>query len=172
MKLRRFFLPLMFLIGVYLDSIFFPRITVYGIRPDVLAVLIVSYAMLMGRAPSMILACGIGLAMDIMFGKMIGLSAICYLLTAFVSSFFYQKFYADNFVIPAVLSAGAQFVEEHIMAGAMLSQGGSFPYLQTLTAYILPCTLAAGLISFPVHFLMRTALGQQAKLYGAETHRG
>lgn len=172
MKLRRFFLPLMFLMGMYLDSIFFPRISLYGIRPDMLIALIVSYSMLMGRLPSVILACGMGLVMDVMFGKMIGLSAASYIITAYISSFFYQKFYADNYVIPAVLSAGTQLMEEHIMAGAMLLRGGHFPYLQTLTTYILPCALAAGLISFPVHYLMRAALGQQAKLYGAETHRG
>ena len=170
--MRRFFLPVMFILGVYMDSIFFQRLSFYNIRPDVLLALIVSYAMLMGRLPSVILACGLGLFMDMMFAKMIGLTAISYCLTAFCASFFYQKFYADNTIIPVVMSAGAQFVQEHIMACAMLMRGGSFPYLQTLTTYILPCSVVTGLFSFLLHRLVRTALGQQAKLYGAETHRG
>ncbi len=172
MNIRRWFVPLLFILGVYLDSVVFCRFNLYGIRPDVLMVLIVSYAMLMGRLPACILGCALGLFMDAMFGKMIGLTAICYLLAAYVASFFYQKFYADNLVIPVVISGLGQLFEEHLMAGAMLLRGGSFAYLKTLTTYILPCAVLTGLLCIPLHLLLKHALGQQARLYGAETHRG
>ncbi len=172
MKLQRYLVPILFLAGIYLDSVFFSRISLYGIRPDVIMALIVSYSMLMGRLPASILGCALGLFMDAMFGKMIGLTAICYLLAAYVGSFFYQKFYADNIVIPALIAGAAQLFEEHLMAAAMVMRGGSFQYLIVLTTYMLPCAVVTGLLCIPLHLLMKKALGQQARLYGAETHRG
>ncbi len=172
MKLKRYFVPLLFALGIYLDSIFFCRFNLYGIRPEALVTMIVSYGMLMGRLPAAILGCGLGLFMDAMFGKMLGLTAISYLLAAYVSGFFYQKYYADNLVMPAVIAGLARLFSEHLMAAAMLMRGGSFPYLQTLTTYIVPCALATGLLCIPLHLLMKRALGQQARLHGAETHRG
>jgi len=163
---------LLFIAGVYMNSVVFSRVQIYGVRPDILLGLLVSYAMLMGRLPACVLGCALGLFMDAMYGKIIGLTAISYLLSAYVSGFFYQKYYADNFVVPAAFAAAGHLVQEHIMALATWLRGVPFPYLQTLTAYILPCALFTGLISIPLHFLMRRALGQQARLYGAETHRG
>ena len=172
MNLKRYLVPLLFLAGVYMDSIFFTRLNLFGIRPDMLMALIVSYGMLMGRLPAAVLGCGLGLFMDAMFGKMLGLTAICYLLAAYTSGFFYQKYYADNFIMPAAIAGVAQLVSEHLMGLGMLLRGGSFPYLQTLTTYIVPCAVATGLLCIPLHLLVKSALGQQARLHGAETHRG
>ena len=172
MKLRRFLVMLLFAGGVYCNVVIFSRFSIYGVRPDLVMALVVSYATLMGRLPACILGCAIGLFMDAMYGYIIGLAAISYLLAAYVSGFLYQKYYADNIVLPALFAGLGHFFHEHLMALAMLLRGGTFAYLQTLTSYILPCALFTFLMCMPLHMLTRKALGQQARLYGAETHRG
>ncbi|MDD4075702.1 MAG: rod shape-determining protein MreD [Eubacteriales bacterium] len=172
MRLKRFWVPLIFLLGMYFDAIFFARVNFYGIHPDVLIAAMVSYGVLMGGLPASILGCLLGLYMDVMFGKVIGLTAISYMTAGYAGGLFFQKFYADNTVIPAVTAASGQFLQEHIMAAAMALRGGSFPYLLTLTTHILPCALATGLLCIPLHLLMRYALEQQTRLRGSETHHG
>ena len=103
--MRRFALPLAFLTGIYLDSILFCRLNIGGIRPDALLVVIVSAGVLLGSVKAGIMGVGIGLFMDVLFGPCIGLNAIAYMVAGVTGGLFYQKFYADNVVVPAMVAA-------------------------------------------------------------------
>lgn len=170
MKFKRFLVPLLFAVGILLDSFFFGRVNLFGIHPDILMALIVSYGVLMGALPASIIGVLLGLFMDVMFNKCIGLCAIGYMLGGYIGGLFFQKFYADNVIIPAVAAALCQFAAEHVFALGMLMSGGRFRYLVVLPTYILPCALLTGLICIPVHLLLRYALEQQTRLRGSEMH--
>lgn len=78
--MRRAALPIALLIGIYLDSILFCRLNISGIRPDALLAVVVSAGVLLGSVKGGLLGVGIGLFMDVLFGKCVGLSAIAYMV--------------------------------------------------------------------------------------------
>lgn len=170
MKLKRFLVPLLFATGILLDSFFFARVNLFGIHPDILMALIVSYGVLMGGLPASILGGLLGLFMDVMFNKCIGLCAIAYMVGGYVGGLFFQKFYADNVIIPALAAALCQFCAEHLFALGMLFFGGTFRYLVVLPTYILPSAVLTGLVCIPAYLLLRYALEQQTRLRGSEMH--
>ena len=161
--MRRFVLPIALLLGVYLDSIFFARVNISGVRPDTLMAVIVSYGVLAGSLGCGLLGLGMGLFMDILFGKYIGLSAIGYMFAGLVGGIFYQKFYADNVIIPAAVAAVSVLVKEHIMMLAVRLSGGAFSYGQMFGLYVVPCMLVTVALTALVHIVLKRALARQVK---------
>ena len=103
--MRRWLLALVLVMAFYLDNTLFNSIEIYGLRPDVTLAVVVSLGVLIGSAPAGAIGFGMGLLSDIFFNKIIGLSALTYMLTGVLSGFFYRKFYADNLIIPTVIAA-------------------------------------------------------------------
>lgn len=161
--MRRFVLPIAFIIGVYLDSILFIRLNIGGIRPDALMVVVVSAGVLLGSVKGGLLGVGIGLFMDVLFGKYVGLSAIAYMVTGAAGGLFYQKFYADNVIVPAVVAAAGVLFKEHVMMLAVRISGGAFQYAHALGTYVLPCMLLTVALTMPVHVILKRSLARQVR---------
>ena len=159
--MRRAALPIALLIGIYLDSILFCRLNISGIRPDALLAVVVSASVLLGSVKGGLL--GIGLFMDVLFGKCVGLSAIAYMVAGAAGGMFYQKFYADNVIVPAGVAAVSALLKEHIMMLAVRLSGGTFSYAEMVGAYVLPSMLLTVALTMPVHVLLKRALARQVR---------
>ncbi len=159
--MRRIILPAMILIGIYLDSILFSRLNIGGIRPDALMSVVVSAGVLLGSMQGGLIGLGVGLFMDVLFGKFIGLSAMSYMAAGMVGGLFYQKFFADNVIVPAAVAAAGALLKEHIMMLAVLLNGGTFSYGAMLGGYVLPCTVLTLALEMPVHVLLKRGLARQ-----------
>ncbi len=142
----------------YLNAAFFTNINILGIRPDAILALIVSIGVLLGGLPASIIGLGVGLMMDVLFSKMVGLSAIAYIAAGIAGGLFYKKFYADNVIIPAITAVVSTFFKEHVLCLAALLAGARFNYGLMLVAYILPCCLLTGGICIPIHIVMKRVL--------------
>lgn len=71
---------------------------------------------------------------------------------------FYQKFYADNVIVPAGVAAVSALLKEHIMMLAVRLSGGTFSYAEMVGAYVLPSMLLTVALTMPVHVLLKRAL--------------
>lgn len=157
------------LAAVFLDTLIFPRIGLFGlgIWPDMLMAVFVCLGVLRGYMPTCIVAVATGLYVDIFFGVYIGLSAALLLAAAVAGSQFYGKFYADNAIVPAVTAAFAAFAKEMIMAFVALAAGARFSFLTMFGVYILPCSLLTGGAAFFVYAAVKPGLIRQVK-YGTD----
>ena len=151
--MRRAALPIALLIGIYLDSILFCRLNISGIRPDALLAVVVSAGVLLGSVKGGLLGVGIGLFMDVLFGKCVGLSAIAYMVAGA----------ADNVIVPAGVAAASALLKEHIMMLAVRLSGGTFSYAEMVGAYVLPSMLLTVALTMPVHVLLKRALARQVR---------
>ena len=142
----------------YLNAAFFTNVNIFGIRPDAILALIVSIGVLLGGLPASIIGLGVGLMMDVFFNKIVGLSAIAYIVSGIAGGIFYKKFYADNVIIPAATAVVSTFFKEHILCLAALLAGARFNYGLMLVAYILPCCLLTGGICILIHMVMKSML--------------
>lgn len=156
--MRRWLLAIVLVLAFYLDNTFFNLINLFGIRPDIELAVIVSLGVLLGPAPAAAIGFALGLLADIFFNKIVGLTALTYMLTGVLSGFFYRKFYADNLVIPTVTAAAAGFLKAHVFYIAAVIAGARAGYLLTLAAHILPCSLLTGGVAALIHLLLKKAL--------------
>ncbi|HWQ59389.1 MAG TPA: hypothetical protein VN540_10250, partial [Clostridia bacterium] len=86
-----------------------------------------------------------------------------YMVCGAAGGFFYQKYYADNLVFPALIAAAGALFKEHVMALAAKLSGADFAYFSVLGAYILPCMLMSVALCMPVHVLMKKLYAGQIR---------
>lgn len=161
--MRRIYLALSVLVALYLDSIFFAKINLNGIRPDAMLALIAAMSMLIGSKKGALLGLACGLLTDVLYSRMIGLSAIGLMACGAAGGFFYQKYYADNLVIPALVAAAGAFFKENVMAVAAKLSGADFAYLSVFGTYILPCMLMTAALAMPAHAVMKRVYAGQLR---------
>lgn len=156
--MRKWLLVLSLAAVFYIDNMFFSSIGLYGIRPDLMLAVAVSLGVLMGPAPAAAIGFGMGLLTDVIFNKIVGLSALTYMLSGVAGGLFYRKFFADNLIIPTATATVCSFIKEHVFLIAVLICGSRPPYFMTLLTYILPCLLLTGGSCALIHLFFKHAL--------------
>jgi rod shape-determining protein MreD len=139
--MRRISIWLSIIICIYLDSVFFDRVNLYGVRPDCLLALIVTLGILMGSLPAAVIGTLAGLFTDIFFGEFVGYNAAIFLVMGMASGFFYRKYYADNLIVPAVTAVFTALAKELINAGVLFLTVGRYSFASMFARYILPGSL-------------------------------
>ncbi len=161
--MKRVIIPLFLLTALYLDSVLFQGLNIFGTRADALLAVVVSAAVLAGSVKGALSGLCAGLFADIFFGKLIGLNALIYMLSGIGAGFFYGKFYSDNIVIAPLCAVCCAFIKEHVMAITIWLSGGNFRYGSMLITYILPCAVLTGLFCMLVHIVMKPIMNRQVK---------
>lgn len=157
--MRKWVPAIAIIMAVYLDSILLNIICVFDFRPDMLLAVIVSMGVLIGGMPSAAIGIGVGLVVDVLFNKYIGLSALCLMAGGLVGGAFFGKFYADNVIVPSVTAAVLAFLKEHIFLIVSLLRGANIAgYMITLAAYIIPSALLTGGVCALVHFILKKTM--------------
>lgn len=156
--MRRFVPAICFVLAIYMDYVLFPNVNLFGVVPDTLLAVLVSYSILRGRLPGMIVGGCLGLLTDILFGKFIGLNALLYAGCAAAAGFFYRKFYADNIIVPIATAAICSFVKENVMAGIVTIMGASYHYGMMLARFILPGVLITAGVCMLTHLALKPAV--------------
>lgn len=156
--MRKWLFAIMAVLAFYLDNMFFIFINLYGIRPDITLALVVSLGVLLGSGPAAVTGLIMGLIADVLFNKIVGLSALCYMLSGFAAGLFYRKFFADNLVIPTVTAIICFFIKEHIFMAASLLTGARPSYFLALGTYVLPSLLLTGGVCLLLHLFLKKAL--------------
>lgn len=156
--MRKYVVAIACLLAFYLDTVLFPLTPIRLFAPEALIALFVSLGVLIGGSTTAVIGAAIGLLLDILFNKYVGLSSFFFIASALAGGVFHNKFYADNIIIPSVTGAAVMFVKEHIMLIVVLIAGGRLNgYMLTLAAHILPAALLTGGLTALFHMvLMRT----------------
>lgn len=161
--MKRFLVPLLVILALYFDSIFFHQINIASVRPDTLLAVIISYSVLAGSVKGGVLGLISGLFSDIFFGEFIGFYALIYMLCAMAAGLFEGKFYSDNYIVAPLIALCASFLKDNISALVLSFGGGHFYYGNMLLTYILPCAVFTGLVCVLVHILLKPVMNRQVR---------
>ncbi|OQB24094.1 MAG: rod shape-determining protein MreD [Firmicutes bacterium ADurb.Bin182] len=161
--MRKFAIFSSVLLCIYLDSIFFDRINLYGIRPDCMLALIVVFGILMGSLPAAVIGTAAGLVTDIFFGESVGYNAALFLILGMAAGFFYRKYYADNLIIPALTAGLAALSKELVNAGIVFLSGIKFSFTVMFLRYILPSSLMTAVLCIIAIPVLKPVLSGQYK---------
>ncbi len=85
----------------------FQLIEVASIRPNLLLILTVSFALMCGRKSGMMTGFFCGLCQDLFFEKILGFNALLYLWVGYAAGYFCRIFYDDDIKTPLFMVAAA-----------------------------------------------------------------
>lgn len=112
-----------------------------------------------GAAPFAAVGIGIGFVIDVVYNKYIGLTSLSLLIAALAGGAFYNKFYADNVIVPAGVAAVAYTVKEHILLFTLLISGGNLSsYFMLLLTHILPSAVLTGGFAALAHVIFKSSV--------------
>lgn len=118
-------IPIFFLI-YFLQINFFSWFNIAGIKPNLFIVLILCIGLFMGKNMAIPIGFIIGIYLDILTNKQVGISAIMFVTIGFLGGFFDKNFSKDSKITILLMVAGSTILFETIV------------YLYTSIRYLIP----------------------------------
>lgn len=98
--MRYFIMTVLFLISLLLQSTVFSHLTVAGVKPDLVLVFLIFYALLHGPLEGALMGVAGGLLQDLLFGQYLGMNALAKLVVGYIFGVLEKKIYKENMLIP------------------------------------------------------------------------
>ena len=136
--MRFILMTFFFIFSLVFESTLFPHLTVAGVKPDFILVLVVFYAMLHGSREGAVIGLIGGLLQDLLIGQFIGLNALAMLLTGLFFGIMEYKVYKESIFIAAITLAVGTFLHETLVWFLGLLIGFSGNYFMAFKNVILP----------------------------------
>ena len=135
--MRYFFITILFFISLVLQSTLFSHLTVAGVKPNLVLVLVVFYALFHGPKEGALAGLIGGLMQDMMFGQYIGLNALAGLVVGYLIGLLERKIYKESLFIPTVILFLSTFLHETILYILRLSVEPAANYFTLVKGVIL-----------------------------------
>lgn len=145
-----------------LQSTVMPAISMAGVVPDLLLILVIAVSYTRGRIPGMLTGLLAGLLTDAYFNDMMGLCALFYLCIGYVAGFSQKIYDEQDYIIPMVMIAAGEFLYSfaYYIAFFLLRSRTEFGYY--FIHLVLPrmvYTVLAAVFLYPLfHWLHRLVL--------------
>ena len=161
------------LVGVLFAGSCAPILEIAGIPVDPILLIIVPLAQLDRSGLPIILAAAMGFLLDLMYSTVMGMSMLCYTLTAALVYFASRRAERLNFLMVFGAAAGAYLLKDLIMTAVVVAVGvHGFDFVQLLVRFILPGALIQGLFGLVTYWLftklMRLRFMRRRRIYADE----
>jgi rod shape-determining protein MreD len=141
--------------NIIIQSSLFPFIQIYGVQPDSLAVLVVSFALLAGNPTSAIVGLAGGLLQDIIYGPCVGVYALQYMLAGYTIGLVYGKVFADKMMVCMFFVALMVLLREFLMFIQLFFTGLDVSIYNVFFTVILPEIVYTVAVTPLIYYLMR-----------------
>ncbi len=129
-------------VNVILESTLFQYTRIYDVKPDFSIMIIVAYAILRGSTYGAFTGLGIGLLIDMLYGKTIGINALSYMVTGYIIGQAHDNVFKDSFIPSFIFNFAAILIFQHsFMLLSYFSNNipsTGFSYVYMLVKVILP----------------------------------
>ena len=145
-----------------LQSTVIPVLSIGGVRPDLVLVVVVSAALTAGRETGLI--CGVfgGLLQDLLSVGPFGYNTLSKMLLGFLVGLYERKVNQGSLLLP-LLAVAAATVGAAVLAVVFLLAYGQERLIASLLVQVLPATAYHILLAVPVHFLIVWLIRSQTK---------
>ena len=151
MKKYRYFV-LYFLVLFVLQFSFLPLISIYGIVPDLLVLVTVSYAFLRGSAWGALVGFVLGLVQDLSVGSFFGLHAFTLTLIGLFFGRFSDRVFKEQFFLPITASVAATLAKYLISALIIYLLGYHFNPLLHMGRVLFILIIFQLVFAYPIHW--------------------
>jgi len=158
------YLTLILLAGVALiQATLAPRVTLLGVKPDLMLVPVVCWGLLRGAAESLRWAFAGGLMLDLLSGAPFGVTTLSLILISYLSALGEMSVLRLNFLVPVAVMALASIAYNTLFLLLLQMFGRSILWDVAFTHVVLPAalinTLIMPLVYFPLRRLHRRVAG-------------
>jgi rod shape-determining protein MreD len=147
-------LPILALAAVLQSSIV-PQFSILGGRPDLVFLLVISWALNAPLEQSIVWAFVGGVLQDLMSAAPTGTSVIGLVLIVFALDIFRQQVYQVGVVTILWVTLAGTFVQQIVMTMVLVLSGFNIPILSNIGYVVLPTVLYNFILVFPVYFVTR-----------------
>ena len=106
---------LTFYIIYFLQTNFFSWFNIAGVKPNLYIILILCIGLFIGKNIAMIIGFIIGIYLDILTGKQIGITSIMYIIIGFLGGYFDKNFSKDSKITILLMVAGCTVIFETVV---------------------------------------------------------
>jgi rod shape-determining protein MreD len=148
-------LAIVFVLGL-LQSTLMPHITIWGVHPDLVLMVVTSWSLLRGAQEGMLWALLGGIACDLFSGGTFGVCTLPLLLVSFASSLGESNVFRFDLLIPILVIPLATLVYNGIIMVLLGLLGWPVAWGDDLVRIIFPAMLVNTLAMPLVYLVMRT----------------
>lgn len=147
---------LAFVMAVFvMQSSFLPIIHYNGVGPDLLLLILASYAFFKGSRMGCFMGFLLGLFQDLATGTFFGVNTFTKMIIGYGCGIFSKRILRDSFILPisaSIMSTAAAYL---ISGSIMLLLGYKFNILIHVTTHLVPMLCYNILLSYPMHAMVR-----------------
>lgn len=146
------------IITVIMQSTIVPLLSIKGIHPDVLLLIVVSYALLSGKENGVGMGFFAGLLQDLVSGGIFGVGTISKLATGYMFGLAERKVFKEHVLLPILATFVATIFNG--LGGVILLSvfGYKVNFIAALTQNILPLVGYNLILAIPVHHVVHRLL--------------
>ncbi|MBX2997686.1 MAG: rod shape-determining protein MreD [Caldilineaceae bacterium] len=123
-----------------------PRLIVFGVRPDLILLVIVAWSLFNGSLSGIVWAFVGGLWMDILSGGPMGGSSLALMTASLVTGIGHNRFFRNNLFVPLSAAVLGTLVYSLVYLGVLTLVGHRLSFLETFFGLVLPATLYNSLL--------------------------
>ncbi|MBP2625972.1 MAG: rod shape-determining protein MreD [Firmicutes bacterium] len=139
---------------VILQSTLLPLIAIKGTCPDMLLIIVVSYALLSGREKGVGMGFFAGLLQDLAFGSIFGTNTISKLATGYIFGLAERKVFKEHVLLPVAATAVATVFNGLVMFMVLFMLGYKADIVSTFMNNVVPLVGYNVIIAIPVHHIV------------------
>ncbi len=144
----------MIVITAIIQSTVLPLIGFKGIVPDMLLVVVVSYALLSGKEKGFGVGFFTGLLQDLAFGNIFGINTLSKMAVGYFFGLAERKVFKEKVLLPVVATAVATLLHSLVMFIVLFLLGYKVDLLAALMNNVLPLIGYNVVIAIPVHHIV------------------
>lgn len=153
----------MIVITAIIQSTVLPLIGFKGVSPDMLLVVVVSYALLSGKEKGFGIGFFTGLLQDIAFGNIFGVNTLAKMAIGYFFGLAERKVFKEKVLLPVVATAVATFLHSIIMLIVLFLLGYKVDLLGAIMNNVMPLIGYNVIIAIPVHHIVYRVTAFSAK---------
>lgn len=142
------------IVTIIIQSTLLPLFAIQGIYPDMLLVIVVSYALLSGKEKGVGMGFFAGLLHDLASGSIFGTITLSKLATGYIFGLAERKVFKEHVLLPMVATVIATVLNSLIMFMLLFMFGIKVDIVSVAMNNVLPLALYNLIIAIPVHHIV------------------
>jgi rod shape-determining protein MreD len=138
-----------------IQSAVMPHLTVWGVKPDLMLLVVISWSLLRGAKEGIVWGFIGGLCLDLFSGAPLGLSALALVIVSFFSGLGEATIFSTHVILPLATAFFASLIYYFIFLLVLRTLGWPVLWLDSFTTLVLPASLLNVLLTPLVYPTMR-----------------
>lgn len=152
---KNIFFVLLFIALVVLQSTIIHRLAVYGVKPDLMLISIVAFALLGGPREGALAGFWAGCIQDLLFAKVFGFNILAKTVTGYLMGFTQKRFFKDNILVLIFTLFLGNLLHDVLSLLLFNVLGANYSLTTSFEKLILPLSLYNTVLAPFIYYLVR-----------------